>query len=450
MKGYGLLIASIALAALTGVYYWSNHKKTVEPDVKVSADSPQKILTLPEADITKLDIKRKGYSELVLAKNDAGKWQITAPQAFAADQSSVTGVVSTVSSLMSERLIEEKPANLSDYGLADPSLEVDVTEKDNKTQKVLIGNNTPSGNAAYVALAGDPRVFTLATYAKTSLDKGENDLRDKRLLTFDSDKLSRVELTAKKQAIEFGRTKDQWQIVKPQPLRADDSKVEDLIRKLGDAKMDLASTADDQKKAAAAFSSGTVLATAKVTDNSGTQELDIRKNKDDYYAKSTAVAGVYKIGSDVGQALDKTVDDFRTKKLFDFGFSDPDKIEFHDGANAYFLTKGGQDWWLADGKKADAIPAETYLEKVRDLSASKFVDSGFSAAAMELTVTPGGGKGAEKVLISKDGDRYIAKRENEPALYELDAAAVKDLEKAATDLKPAPGPEPKPAGKPKK
>ena len=178
------------------------------------------------------------------------------------------------------------------------------------------------------------------------------------MLVFEQDKLSRVELSAKKQEIEFGRNKEQWQIVKPKPFRADDSKVEDLIRKLGDAKMDLSASDDDQKKAAAAFSSGTAVATAKVTDASGTEELQVRKNKDDYYAKSTAVEGVYKVTSDLGTALDKTVDDFRNKKLFDLGFTDPEKIEFHDGAKAYFLTKGGSDWFSADGKKVDAIGAE--------------------------------------------------------------------------------------------
>jgi hypothetical protein len=440
MKGYGLLVAAGVLAALSGVLYWSNHKKAApDADVKVSADTPPKILTVPEADITKIDIKRKGQDDVTLAKDAAGKWQITAPKALAADQSQVGTLVSTLSGLSSERLIEDKAADLSAYGLASPAEEVDVTEK-NKTDKLLIGDSTPTGNGAYVAVVGDPRVFTLATFTKSSLEKGAKDLREKRLLTFDMDKLSRVELDAKKQQIEFGRNKDQWQIVKPKPLRADDSKVQDLIRKLSDARMDLSGTDDDAKKAAAGFASGTEVGKAVVTDASGTQTLDIRKNKDDYYAKSSAVEGVYKVGSDVGQALDKSVEDFRNKKLFDFGFSDPDKIEFHEDAKTYFLTKGGQDWWLPDGKKADAIPAETYLEKVRDLSASKFVDSGFTTPAMELIVTPGGGKSAEKVLIAKNGDRYIAQRENEPGLYELDTAAVKDLEKAAEDLKPAPEP----------
>jgi Domain of unknown function (DUF4340) len=437
MKMNSLLSAAIVLAALSGILYWSNHRKPAENAVKVSADTPPKILTLAQGDISKVDIRKKSGDEVQLAKNDAGKWQIVGAKALRADQNEVSSMLSTLSSLGAERLIEEKAGSLAEYGLAQPAVEVDVTEKDNKTQKLLIGDNTPAGNAAYAALAGDPRVFTLANYSKTSLDKSAKDLRDKRLLVFEQDKLSRVELAAKKQDIEFGRNKEQWQIVKPRPLRADDSSVEELIRKLGDAKMDLNASDEDQKKAAAAFRSGTAVATAKVTDASGTEELQVRKSKDDYYAKSTAVEGVYKVGSDFGTALDKSVDDFRNKKLFDFGFTDPEKIELHQGDKAYFLTKGGSDWFSADGKKMDAMGAEALVGKVRDLAASKFLDSGFGAVEVAVTSSSNGGKSVEKVLISKDGDHYVAKREGEPALYQLDPVAVTGLEKAAEDMKPA-------------
>ncbi len=54
------------------------------------------------------------------------------------------------------------------------------------------------------------------------------------------------------------------------------------------------------------------------------------------------------------------------------------------------------------------------------------------------------GKRVEKVLISKQGNDYIAKRENEPALYGLDSKTVDDLSKAASDVKPA---QPPPAAK---
>jgi len=44
------------------------------------------------------------------------------------------------------------------------------------------------------------------------------------------------------------------------------------------------------------------------------------------------------------------------------------------------------------------------------------------------------------VTLSKNGDHYVAKRENEPALYELNASTVTELQKSAADLKPAPPP----------
>jgi hypothetical protein len=298
-------------------------------------------------------------------------------------------------------------------------------------------------------LAGDPRVFTVASYTKSSVDKSVNDLRDKRLLTADFDKISQIELTAKKQDIVFGRNKDAWQIVKPKPLRADNFSVEDLSRKLKDAKMDLSAAAPDAKKAAAAFASATPIAVAKITDAAGTQELQIRKSKDDYYAKSSAVAGVYKVASDLGTGLDKSLDDFRSKKLFDFGFDDPNKVEMHDGSKSYFLTKGGQDWW-SDGKKMDSASVQSFVDKVREISASKFVDSGFSTTAVDVSVSSNDGKRVERVLISKNGDKYIAKRENEPSLYELDATAVTDLQKAASDVKPAAEPKPAAPAKPEK
>ena len=445
MKTRGLLIAAIVLAVLSGTLYWSNHHKPAEDTVKASAEAP-KILALSQADVSKIEVKKKGRDDVVLSRNSAGKWEITAPKPCLADQDTVSSMLSTLSSLSSDRLIEEKAATLDVYGLAQPAIEVDIAEKNNKTDKLLIGNDTPSSSAAYAALMGDPRVFTMASYNKSSLDKTFNDLRDKRLLAFDSEKLSRVELTANKETMEFGRNKDQWQILKPKPMRANQSTVEDLVRSLGDAKMELSAT-DDEKKDLSAFNAGKTVATAKITDVTGTQELQVRKNKDDYFAKSSGVAGVYKVLSSVGNSLDKSLDDFRNKKLFDFGFVDPEKIEIHDGAKSYFLTRSGSDWW-SNGTKMDESSVSTLVSDIRDLTATKLPDSGFTTSSLDVTVTSDSGKRVEKVLIAKNGDRYIAKRENEPALYELSATPITDLQKAAADVKPAPAP--KPAAPPKK
>jgi hypothetical protein len=435
MKFRGLLVAVVLLAALAGGVYYSNKQKAAEA-AKPPADQPPKIVSLSEAEIVKAVLKKKGAADVVMEAT-GGKWRITAPMPYTADQEAVNQLLTAGSNITSDRVVEDKAGNLSAYGLNSPNIEVDFTGKNGKVSKFKIGDDTPTNSGSYAMLEGDPRVFTTASFVKTGLDKSVNDLRDKRLLTFDQNKLSRVELIAKKQDIEFGRDKDQWQIVKPKPLRADGLQVEELIRKLKDAKMDLSVSDEDAKKAATAFASGSPVATVKATDASGTQTLEVRKSKDDYYAKSSAVDGVHKVTADLGAGIDKGLDDFRNKKLFDFGFNDPTKIEMHDNGKTYAFQKTGEDWF-SNGKKMDGISLQAFLDKLRDFSASKFVD--FTAVAtpvIDLTVTSNDGKRVEKVLISKQGSDYVARRENEPSLYGLDAKPVDELSKAAADVKPA-------------
>jgi Domain of unknown function (DUF4340) len=450
MKMSGLLIATAVLAALLGALYWSNHHPASDNAVKASAAASPKILSLSTADVSRLAIFHRDQPTVDLSRNSSGAWQITAPKALPADQESVSSMLSTLSSLNADRLIEDKASNLASYGLANPPLQVDVTLKDNKTQKLLIGDQTPSGNDYYAMLSGDPRVFTLANYNKSSLDKSASDLRDKRLLTADFDKVSQIQLLNQnpknKQEITLARNKDSWQILKPGPYRADGTRVDDLVRSLQNANMESPSTSDENKDAAT-FKSGTPVATAIITGASGNQELQIRKSKDDYYAKSTAVPGIYKVSSSVATNLDKSLDDFRNKKLFDFGYEDPNKIEIHDGSKSYFLTRSGSDWWGPDGKKLDDPSVQNLLGDIRDLSADKFPDSGFATPDLQITVTSKDSKRIEKLSISKTKDAYIAKRDNEPALYQLPASAISQLEQAAANLKPVTPPSAAPAKK---
>src|SRR5579863_2424309 len=422
MRVRGLLVAVVLLAALGVGLYFSNKQKAAEA-AKPPSDTPPKILSLVENDISKVALKKKGADEIDLERIN-NKWQITSPKPYPADQDAANQLITAIANVSSDRVVEDKASNLSAYGRNAPGIEVDITGKGGKVSKLLIGDDTPTNSGPYAMLQGDPRVFTVASYVKTGVDKSVSDLRDKRLLTFDQDKLSRVELIAKKQDMEFGRDKDQWQIVKPKPLRADGLQVDEMLRKLKDAKMDLTLSDEDAKKAAAAFASATPVATVKLTDPSGTQQIEVRKNKDDYYAKSSVAPGVFKSTPELGTGVDKSLDDFRNKKLFNFGFNDPSKIDMHVNGKAYAFQKGGDDWF-SNGKKMDSTSVQSFLDKLRDLTANKFIDTGsLGAPAIDITVVSNNNKLTEKLLIAKQGSDYIAQRENEPALYGLDGKTV--------------------------
>jgi hypothetical protein len=430
MKPKGLLIAVVLLAVLGGLIWWSNKKQAaVKPP-----DTTVKILSIPDDQFQDIRIKNVADQIIDLNKQD-NKWSMTQPKPLAADQDAVASMVSTLGSLNADKTVEDKATDLHPYGLDIPTLDVTIARKDGKTAELLVGDATLDNNGYYAKLPGDPRVFTIANFAKTNLDKAPDALRDKRLLTFDPDKLTRVGLDVKGQAIEFGKNgQNEWQIVKPRPLRADSSAVQGLVDKLHDAKFDNTESAENAVKK---FAAAAKVNTVTVTDAAGSQTLEIRQDKDkNYFAKSSVVEGAWKTTPEVGDALAKGLDDYRNKKLFDFGFNDPSKIELKSATYA----KTG-DKWMSGSKTMDNAAVQTLIDKLRDLSAAKFSDKGGGAPAFEVTVTSGDGKRVEKVTIAKQGAQYFATRAGEPSIYELEGSAVDDLQKAAADVKEA-APEP--------
>jgi len=438
MKFARLLIAAAVLAGLGGLVYWSNRSeeaKAGKPDPKAAP----KILELKEADIKQIEIRHREGETTVVKKDDSGKWSITAPQPLAADQTAVGAITSAVTNLSSDRLVDENASNLPSYGLDPPRIGVTFTMADGKTHVLRIGEDTPVEGNTYAMLDGDKRLFTIASFGKSALDKQSKDLREKHLLVFDQDKLSRVELDTGKASLEVGRAGSDWQILKPKPMRADGFKVDELIRKLKDASMD---TETDPKAAASAFASGQKIATAKVTGAQGTLTLEVHKAKDDYYAKSSTLAGAYKVTKEIGDGLNKSLEDFRNKKVFDFGFSDPTRIEIKDGGQSKVIEKSGENW-TSGGKTMDSISVQNLIDKLRDLAAAKFVDSGFTTSSLEITVVSNDGKRTEKVQIAAAGSNFLARRDNDSSLYQLDTKAVEDLREAAAGVKEPPPPETK-------
>ena len=98
-------------------------------------------------------------------------------------------------------------------------------------------------------------------------------------------------------------------------MRADGFAVDELVRSR-DRCADGSGRRRGQR-AAAKFAQGSPVATVTLTGDRGAQMLELRKNKDDYYAKSTPSSGITKSTRASAWRSDKSLDDFRNKKLFD-------------------------------------------------------------------------------------------------------------------------------------
>lgn len=443
MKLTRLLIAVVVLAGLLGALYYSQHHVPDAKPVDTSAVAP-KILSFDEEGIEKIAIRRKDSPEVTLVKDASGQWKMTSPKSFGVDPEAISGLTSTLSSLSSDRVIEEKAPDLNPYGLNQPASQIAVTEKGGQTHTLLIGDTTPAGNLVYAKLEGSPRVYTITGFDKTKIDRDANDLRDKRLLPVEADKVSRIEIAAAKQSLEFGRDKLDWQILRPQPARADSSEVSQLLSKLTDAKIDTGLTNDALKQAAASFASGTPVAVARLSTPGGVQELQVRQHKNQYYGKSGAAESAYPLSSDLGEWLARGPNDYRNKKVFDFGYDDPTRIEIQEGGKSRTWTRSG-DQWSADGTAVDKSGVETLINYLRDLSATDFPSAGFTQPALSITVNSKGGQRTERVSFARKGADYLARRDNELGLYQLAAKPVDDMLKVAGESKAPPSAAPAPA-----
>jgi hypothetical protein len=434
-----LLIAIAVLASLAGLIWWSNKKAEDAAKNPASELKHPKLISLLEANVVEVTVTRKDGPTLKLVKDQpANTWRMVSEPQYPADNTSAMTLVTSASTLPTESLVEENAADLIQYGLDPPQFTLELKDKTGKTEKVLVGDATPVGAYHYAMKPSEKKVYTIARHLREGFDKTANDIRDKRMLTSEEATTQKAELIRPSETIEFTRGAEGWRLSKPQPYRTDNLAVDELVRKVRAARFDPLLSEEDQKKYAAAFVASPVLATVRLTDAKGAQQLEIRKSKDNaVLMKSSAIAGVYKAEDDLGSGVEKGLNDFRSKKLFDFGFDPPSKIEVRNGDEVSVLEHKGEDWLLG-GKKMDPPTVHPFVDALRGLQALNFVKPGsFTTPKTTITVTSQDGKTVEKVMVAEAGNFRYVKREGAIDEFEVDPSALTELLAALKNIKPA-------------
>jgi hypothetical protein len=286
MKFRGLIIAVVVLLALGGLLYWSNRRKPSEQPSPASSNPSPAILKLDEPAIFQLTLTRKGDAPIILVKGSSDTWTISTPKDFRADQDAVSGMLSTLSNLSADRVVEEKAFDLKPFGLADPSVTVDIETTDHRDRKLLLGDNTPAGSDVYAMLAADPRIFTIAGYSKTSLDKSLDDVRDKKLFDFGFDEPDKIELHQGAASWLFTHTGNDWW---SNGKKMDSAAVESLVGTL----RDLTATGFPDS----GFSSPELEVTVISGGGKRVEKVAISKSADNYIGKRENAPSLYRLGS---------------------------------------------------------------------------------------------------------------------------------------------------------
>jgi Domain of unknown function (DUF4340) len=371
---------------------------------------------------------------------EGDRWSITAPLATAADQGEASTLASTVATLERQRIVDEQPADLDVFGLAEPRIIVGFSTSANRSARLLVGDKTATGGDMYARLDDAPAVFLIPSTLETSIDRKTLDLRDKTVLAFDQAQTTALEIASGSSLVRIEKRGEGWQVTRPYTARADSGVVESAFSRLASAQM-------------LAVSSETAAELAPFNLSSPAHRIVVEAGK----VRSTLVIGDATAdgavhGHDLARPMVFTVDpalvadltrdpaSFRSRDLFEFRSYVGDRFSVErDGVVRRFERRktGDAERWLQVEPAADVAEATIIdlLTRVTTLRAEGFVDAAPASALPAATVVAHSKQGEERVTFHLDADAVYAVRADEPGAARLALSAFEEALKALDAVK---------------
>jgi hypothetical protein len=425
----------VVLAALGGYIYFYETGEIPDPNAK-----PRAFDELASDNIQEIQIKNAdGHTSR--AQLESGNWQLVEPVKADADDGVVGTVTSNLATLEVQRVVDEMPTDLTQYGLEPARIDVGFRLRDQKElQHLLVGDKTATGGDLYAKRPNEPRVFLIAAYLDSIFNKTPFDLRDKAILKFERDKVDGVEVVNGASTIQFSRMGSEWRVVKPVTARADYAAAEGLLTRLSSTNMltvvdeapaDLRQYGLDRPSMTAAALAGSTRATLLVGS---------KAEGGGFYAKDAARPTVFTVEEALATDLGKDLPDFRRKDLFDARSFSATRLELQRGGETIAVEKtdeGGKTVWKRGGQAVDTAKVEDALTRLSNLQAQAFQPAAhpsLKSPVITATVRFDESK-TETISFGRSGNEVFASRGDEPGSARIDTTAFDEAMKAVDAMK---------------
>lgn len=441
MRGLRFIVLLLIAIPLGWYAYYDSKKGPVD-------DSPKrdKVFTVDADKIDELEIKAESGEKTTLRRKGSD-WEIVQPLASPTDQAAVSGITSNLSSVEIQRVVEENAADLKEFGLAEPRVEV-AFKANNQQHRLQLGQKTPAGSDVYAKLPDSKRVFLISSFLDSTFNRGTFDLRDKSVLKLDREKIDALDVTAGGHTTRLEKKNGEWQIVQPPAGRAEFSAVDGLVSRVGSVQMkSIVPDATDLKK----YGLDKPAVTVRLGSGSSQATLAIGGPAEagSVYARDLSRPAVFTIESSLVDDLKKEPSEYRQKDLFDARSFNTTRLEIlrNGQATAFEKTqvkdKDGkeQEKWrqiAPAARDVDAAKIEALMSALTGARATGFVDTTGKTGLdkPELTVTLKYDQGKEEhVTFARAGDSAYAARAGSPGAAKVDAAVIDGIVKALEDVK---------------
>ncbi len=441
MRGLKSTLAlGVILLGLAGyIVFVENKKPTGDATVKTKA------WVVDGSTITDVTVRSSG-GDTTRLRRSGETWMVAEPVQTAADDAVASALVNGLASLEIDRVLDEQPAGLKDYGLDPPGTEVTFrTSADSVPKRLLIGGKTPGSGELYAQTDRSGAVVLIASFHENTFNKGTFELREKAILKFDRTKADGLEIDHGSTALAFAKSGDvDWSMLQPFAARGDFSAIDGAISVLASTQVQkfVSEVAADLKP----YGLDRPELTVRLTSEGKTQTLLVGTSAEGTrYAKRGDSASIFTVGENLLADLKKDGNEFRRKDIFDFRAFTANRIEVARGSNVLAFEKiKGKDitspdnWKASTGKQTESIAAEDSILKVTGLRADAFVPA--VPASMKtpdavVTVKFDEEKKTEVVRFFVKDAAVYATREGEPGAAQVTRTAYDEALKALDGLK---------------
>ena len=434
------LALGVILLGLAGyIVFVENKKPTGDATVKTKA------WVVDGSTITDVTVRSSG-GDTTRLRRSGDTWTVAEPVQTAADDAVASGIVNGLAGLEIDRVLDEQPAGLKDYGLDPPGTEVTFrTSADSAPKRLLIGGKTPGSGELYAQTDRSGAVVLIASFHENTFNKGTFELREKAILKFDRTKADGLEIAHGATTLTFARSGDvDWSMLQPFAARGDFAAIDGAISVLASTQVQkfVTELATDLRP----YGLDRPELTARLTSEGRTQTLLVgRSVEGTRYAKRGDSTSIFTVGENLLADLKKDGNEFRRKDIFDFRAFTANRIEVARGSDVLSFEKiKGKDttspdnWKASTGKQTETMQAEDPILKVTGLRAEGFVPA--VPASMKtpdavVTVKFDENKKTEVIrFFVKDADVF-ATREAEPGAAKVTRTAYDEALKALDGLK---------------
>jgi hypothetical protein len=403
MRYWPTLVLALVLGGL-GAYLYFIELPSKESQERAETEH-KTLLLLDQNQITGLTLKTDDR-EIVMSKDAATGWSITAPLRSEADQRAVDSLLRALVTGKVMRVIEDAGTALAPFGLDHPLTVVTVSAGP-RQDTFSIGDSGPLSSTLYVLRQSDGKVLLTDMAPKDFVNKSLLTFRRKDILRFSQNEVDRVRLTYPTTEIVLyhvdQKPKGKWKIRYPIETDADQIEVRSLLFRLEDLKaLALIDPGPERDSLAKSLTAPKVKVTLHTPQGDQTVKLyQPDSSSGEAIAETNAEAPLYRISPTAIRDLTKELFVFQDKRLLGVEATYIALLSVKTRTEQYVLINQSGEWVMEDhpNEKLDQQTADLFVSRVANVPAEERVTKQTGPLAAYGLVAPA----AEFIATGKDG-----------------------------------------------